>query len=93
MVISGQLEYGDERYNVGIICRNKLVRVFVLIEMLEFMDDDVDCTLSWFFVQLLMKMRGKMERVLPSCLAMYGGSAICMTEVVPESLHVVLGIG
>ena len=93
MVISGRLEYGDERYNVGIICRDELVRVFVLIEMLEFMDDNVDRTPSWFFIQLLMKTRGKMERVLPSCLAMYGSGAICMTEVVPESLHVVLGIG
>ena len=55
--------------------------------------DDNDGTSSWFCVQLLIKVGSEVERVLPSCLAVYSGSAVCMTEVMPETLHVVLGIG
>ena len=93
MVISGRLEYGDERYDIGIVRRNEFVRVVILVEVFELVDDDIDCTSSWFCVQLLMKAGGEMERVLPSCLAVHSSGIICVTEVVPETFHVVLGFG
>ena len=92
-MISGRLEDGDERYNIGVVCCDELIRGGVLIEMLKFVDDDVDGTLSRFFVHLLVKARGKVKGVLPGCLAVCGSGFVCMVEMVPEMLHVVLGVG
>ena len=92
MVISGRLEYRDKRYSVGIVRRDKLIQVGVFVKVFELVDDNVDGALSWFFVHLFMKARGKVKGILPSCLAVYGGSIVRVVEVVPKALHVILGI-
>ena len=93
MVISGRLEYGDEQYNIRVAHCDKLVQVGILVEVLELVDNNVDGASSWFCVQFFMEARGEVKGVLPSCLAMYGGGTVHMTEVVPKTLHVVLGVG
>ena len=37
-------------------------------------------------------MRHEVEGVLVGRLAVYGSGVVCVTKVVPEALHVVLGV-
>jgi hypothetical protein len=86
------LEDRDEQYDIGIIRCDKLVRIDTFVDVFEFVNNDVDGAPSWFIVQFLVKVRGEVERVLPSCLAVYGGSTVGMTEIVLEMLYMILGI-
>jgi hypothetical protein len=50
VTVGGRAENGDERDHVWVVNRDEVVRPFVLLQMLEFVDDDIHGAVSQFLV-------------------------------------------
>jgi hypothetical protein len=57
VTVGGRVEDRDERDDVRIVDSDELVRFFVLLQVLKFVDDNIHGAASGLFVHLLMESR------------------------------------
>ena len=55
MLVSGRVKDEDKRYDVRVVHRDKFIGIFILVKMLELVDDDVHCASSRVLIQLFME--------------------------------------